>query len=238
MNSNEFAGNFIAEAEPKYVKRGFKEAGSISYSKRKQVKLRCLNPKCNKEFIVDYQNAKRIKQKCCSHACNKRLNEVFDGGNEKHPLYTRWLAMKQRCLNPNSESYKHYGARGITISEEFKDSFESYAKYLLSLPNCPKSFPSSYDVDRIDNDKGYKKGNLRWVSRSINNTNQRQKQRKYGSKYVGVNWSITNNAWFSRISYEGKHIFLGYFTTQEEALNARNSYIKASNLPHKIQQLK
>lgn len=238
MNSNEFAGNFIAEAEPKYVKRGFKKDGSISYTKRKQVKLRCLNPKCNKEFIADYQNAKRIKQKCCSHACNKRLNEVFDGGNERHPLYTRWLAMKQRCLNPNSESYKHYGARGITISEEFKDSFESYAKYLLSLPNCPQTFPSSLDVDRIDNNKGYERGNLRWISKSINNTNQRKKASKYLNKYTGINWSITNNAWISRITYKGEHIYLGYYKSPEEAVKARNQYILDKDLPHKIQQLK
>lgn len=238
MNSNEFAGNFIAEVEPIYVKRGIKKDGSISYAKRRQVKLRCLNPNCSKEFIVDYSNAKRIKQKCCSHSCNKRLNEVFEGGNEKHPLYTRWLAMKQRCLNPNSESYKNYGARGITIAGEFKDSFENYANYLMSLPDCPSSFPSNKDVDRIDNDKGYERGNLRWISKSINTLNQRMKTSKYASKYTGVNWSITNNAWLARITYEGKHTYLGYFDNQEAAVTARNEFIIAEGLPHKVQQLK
>lgn len=238
MNNNEFAGNFIAEAEPIYVKRGIKKDGSISYAKRRQVELRCLNPSCNKEFVVDYSNAKRTKQKCCSNACSKKLVEKFEGGNEKHPLYIRWLAMKQRCLNPNSNNYIHYGARGITIADEFKDSFENYVNYLMSLPNCPSSFPSNKDVDRIDNDKGYERGNLRWVSRSSNILNQRKKTSKYGSKYTGVNWSITNNAWSVRVTYEGKHTYLGYFDNQEDAVTARNDFIIANGLPHKVQQLK
>jgi len=238
MNNNEFANNFIAEVEPIYVKRGIKKDGSISYAKRRQIKLRCLNTSCNKEFVVDYSNAKRIKQKCCSKACSKKLVEKFEGGNEKHPLYTRWLAMKQRCLNPNSNNYIHYGARGITIADEFKDSFENYANYLMSLPNCPSSFPSTKEVDRIDNDKGYEKGNLRWVSKSDNSLNQRMKASKYASKYTGVNWSITNNAWLARVTYEGKHTYLGYFDNQEDAVTARNEFIIAKGLPHKVQQLK
>src|ERR1043166_2328510 len=29
--------------------------------------------------------------------------------------YTSWAAMKDRCSNPNSPSWKHYGGRGITV---------------------------------------------------------------------------------------------------------------------------
>lgn len=227
---NDFAGNFIEEVEPVIT---ISKSGNTA--KRRMVKLRCLNQQCSKEFITNLSNAKRTKQKCCCGSCYKQMIEHFSGGNENHPLYSRWLSMKQRCLNPTHNNYKNYGARGITIEQCFIDSFIEYAEYVSSLPNYPTSFPSKLDLDRIDNDKGYFKGNLRWVDKSINRINQRAKSNKYGSKYTGINWSITNNAWSSRIAYKGKKYHLGYFNTQEEAVKVRNQYILDNNLPHKIQ---
>lgn len=61
------------------------------------------------------------------------------------------------------------------------------------------------------------------------------KSNKYGSKYTGINWSITNNAWSCRLTYKGKTHHLGYFDTQEEAIKVRDQFILDNNLPHKIQ---
>ena len=45
-------------------------------------------------------------------------------------LYKIWDNMKQRCMNPNFPNYKHYGKRGITVCEEWKDflNFLSWAE--------------------------------------------------------------------------------------------------------------
>ena len=234
-NPQDFAGNFLEEAEPKYVPRNRqKKNGTVSLSKRRQVKLQCLH--CKQPFIMDLSNALRTKQRYCSGNCHKRSIEVFAGGNEQHPLYSRWLAMKQRVLNTTSISYHNYGGRGITIQSEFKDDFEYYVKYVMSLPNAPTKFPTTLQLDRINNDGNYEEGNLRWVSVNINRNNQRKKTSKYG-KYTGINWSITNNAWLARISHLGKTINLGYFNDEETALQARNQYIIDNNLPHKIQSI-
>ena len=44
-------------------------------------------------------------------------------------LYHRWIGMKQRCYNTNSDCYKHYGKRGIKICNEWKNSYKSFEEW-------------------------------------------------------------------------------------------------------------
>jgi hypothetical protein len=151
-------------------------------------------------------------------------------GNELHPLYSRWLSMTQRCRNPNHNSYKNWGGRGITISEEFKD-FTKYAAYIESLPN----YSDTGTVDRIDNMKGYESGNLRWTDASTQIANQRDSGKGF-NKYTGVNYSKTHNRWVARITFKGKTLLSSVHLTEQEALKARNSFIIANGLPHTVQK--
>ena len=153
-------------------------------------------------------------------------------GNELHPLYTRWLSTTQRCNNPNHVSYKNYGARGIKMAEEFK-SFESYKDYVSSLPGYN---PENASLDRIDNDKGYFPGNLRWVTHSHQTANQRFSG-KGKNKYTGINWSKVHQRWIARITFKGKSLYSKSFLIEHEALEARNQFIKDNNLPHIIQTI-
>jgi hypothetical protein len=73
---------------------------------------------------------------------------------------------KQRCHNPKSEKYKWYGARGISVCQEWKDDFTAFFEH---IGKCPKG----YELDRIDNNKGYEPGNVHWVSKSQNIMNRR-----------------------------------------------------------------
>lgn len=154
-------------------------------------------------------------------------------GNELHPLYSRWLSTTQRCNNPNHISYRNYGARGITLAADLT-SFEDYKTFVESLPNYD---PNSGSLDRIDNNKGYTKDNLRWVSSSVQLANQRCSG-KGANRFTGVNWSVTHQRWISRISYEGKVLMSKVCLTEEEALNVRNQYIRENSLPHTIQSFK
>lgn len=149
---------------------------------------------------------------------------------EEHPMYTRWLAITQRCTNPNCSNYPNYGARGITLAEDLR-AFEDFAAYVESLPNYgePKS-----TLDRIENGKGYERGNLRWVSQSIQLANQRFSG-KGSNKYTGVNWSKVHLRWVARVTLEGKQLLSKTFVTQQEAVEYRNQFIKDNNLPHTIQ---
>ena len=84
--------------------------------------------------------------------------------------YHTWAHIKQRCLNPKDKSYADYGARGITVCDTWKNSFEAF---LLDVGPAPER-SADISIDRIDNDKGYEPGNVRWATRSIQNKNRRK----------------------------------------------------------------
>jgi hypothetical protein len=82
--------------------------------------------------------------------------------------YRTWHAMKSRCLNPKNAWYHAYGRAGITIDERWISSF---VDFLRDVGLCPSD---RHSLDRIDNDKGYFKDNVRWATpeqQSNNRTN-------------------------------------------------------------------
>lgn len=151
-------------------------------------------------------------------------------GNELHPLYSRWLATTQRCTNPNHISYRNYGAIGICLGNDLR-SFEDYRDYVSGLPDYD---PKNSTLDRIKNELGYVKGNLRWVSQSTQVANQRHNGKGF-NRFIGVNWSVTHKRWIARVTFEGDTLMSRSFVTEREALEARNTFIQEHHLPHTIQ---
>jgi hypothetical protein len=78
--------------------------------------------------------------------------------------------MRDRCSNPKNQDYRRYGGRGITVCDEWKNSAASFLKYVEK--NLGKR-PSRYSLGRINNDKGYKPGNIRWESATSQAKNRR-----------------------------------------------------------------
>jgi hypothetical protein len=153
-------------------------------------------------------------------------------GNELHPLYTRWLSTTQRCRNPKHASYKNYGARGISMTEEFTN-FTTYCDYVTALSGYD---PVNASLDRINNDGNYEPGNLRWVTYSHQIANQRFSG-KGNNKYIGVSWSNFHKIWVARINFKGKTLMSSTFTSEIEALIARNVFIVNNKLPHTVQSI-
>lgn len=75
--------------------------------------------------------------------------------------------MRTRCTNPNHNSYKHYGGRGIRVCDEWAQSFQSFYAHV-----GPKPSPD-HTLDRIDNDRGYEPGNVRWATWKEQGENRR-----------------------------------------------------------------
>ena len=89
-----------------------------------------------------------------------------------HWLDRRITSQKQRCQNVKDANYENYGARGI----EFKfDSVVEAGLWVVETLGLPER---EMELDRIDNNGHYEKGNIRWATRGqqqINRRNDRQK---------------------------------------------------------------
>lgn len=78
-------------------------------------------------------------------------------GLSKTPTYGSWQAAKERCHNPNAEAFKYYGARGITMCDAWRNSFD---QFLADMGRRPEGCT----IDRIDQTKGYEPGNCQWAT--------------------------------------------------------------------------
>jgi hypothetical protein len=77
------------------------------------------------------------------------------------PTYQSWRAMKQRCADPNKSNYRYYGGRGITVCDRWLNDFNAFLADM-----GPR--PEGMQLYRIDNDRDYEPGNVRWGTRSEN----------------------------------------------------------------------
>lgn len=80
--------------------------------------------------------------------------------------YRAWANAKARCYNINDRNYKYYGERGIKMHPDWLDSFSAFMQHIGRKPS------PELTLDRIDNNKGYEPGNVRWIDRKTQQSNR------------------------------------------------------------------
>ena len=126
-----------------------------------------------------------------------------------HESYTRWNRMKDRCYNKNCKAFERYGGRGIVMCKEWKNSSRTFLEYLDEhLGPCPEGC----SLDRVDNDKGYIPGNLRWASAKEQAANRRPPPQG-----KGYTFNKRDRKWLGQWSINGQVTYYGVFKTEEEA---------------------
>lgn len=90
----------------------------------------------------------------------------------KERLYGIYYGMKDRCCNPNYLASYNYSGRGITVCDEWKESYPTFRKWALE-----NGYSDGLTLDRRDNDGNYEPSNCRWVDMKVQSNNTRKNVR-------------------------------------------------------------
>ena len=151
------------EKETHLVGKRFGKLTVVDYL-RKENGRKIWKCECECGNIVEL-STKRLQGGTKSCGCLKgKIGAKSKGGR----IYRILSGMKTRCYDQNSDAYKNYGGRGITICDEWIQDFWSFYNWALE-----NGYKDGLTIDRIDNDKGYAPWNCRWATKAEQNRNKR-----------------------------------------------------------------
>lgn len=125
----------------------------VSSGQRKRYALvRC---DCGTIKEVRYTHLKQGRTLTCG--CEKPGGRTH--GQTGTRLYDIWSCMKQRCYYKKSKAYPYYGAKGITICDDWLSDFQPF--YQWSMDN---GYTDELTIDRKNNAPVYSPETCEWVT--------------------------------------------------------------------------
>lgn len=162
--------------------------------------------KCGNEKIIET----RALRSGATVSCGCYNREVNLEKNTKHghakrgkigPTYRAWVAIRQRCTNPNDQYWHAYGSRGIKMCKRWVNSYPNFLKDMGERPS------KKHSIDRIDNNKSYSHSNCRWATAKEqgNNTRRNVFITIDGIKKTRKQWCDIYNIDESTVAWRIKH---------------------------------
>lgn len=138
-------------------------------SKRKRAQWKCRCDCGNIVLVVSDSFRSGNTRSCGCYA-----NEMRVIANTKHGycgtrLYRIWKGMVARCRNEGSTDFKWYGAKGVSVCNEWL-SFDAFRDWALS-----NGYAENLTLDRVNVYGNYEPSNCRWATVSEQNANRRRK---------------------------------------------------------------
>jgi hypothetical protein len=110
---------------------------------------------------------RRPPQTCGCGKKNIDPMAALSHGKSGSKEYHTWQQIRQRCYNPKNPLYGWYGGRGITVSKEWVESFETFYADMGDAPSA------EHTIERVDNSLGYGKDNCKWATMKEQAQNRR-----------------------------------------------------------------
>lgn len=119
---------------------------------------------CGVKTLVAKCDKDRMCRQC---ALKARATHGLSSRKSPRPLYRVLKSAISRCTHPRSKDYKWYGARGISVCEEWTKDPGSFVRWALA-----SGYGDGMELDRKDNDGNYTPENCRFISHAENCRNK------------------------------------------------------------------
>ena len=123
----------------------------------------CECPHCKRQIeLGSWELTSETRTSC---GCDKTHH-----GLSKHPLMRIWMDILVRCgvyKCKDEKTYARYGGRGITICDEWRDSFQAFYDWCMA-----NGWKPGLQIDRKDNSNGYSPDNCHFVTAKENTRNR------------------------------------------------------------------
>ena len=125
---------------------------------------------CGKQVTAAWSNLARGDKKSCGCLAAERVQAHKNNPSVRHhELFQTWRTMIRRCHSPTYAKYPAYGAKGISVCDAWRKSFQQFLQDVGDRPS------PEYSLDRIDNAGNYEPSNVRWATSLEQQTNRAQR---------------------------------------------------------------
>jgi len=131
--------------------------------------------------------------------------------------------MVQRCTNKNRKDYEDYGGRGIRIYFDWVGP-GGFQQFLADVGERPSK---QYSLDRIDPDGHYEPDNVRWATKSQQNSN------KSGFIIEFNNERLTVYEWADRLGMHPGALRKRFSRLAKAGLSREEVLLRALTTPNK-----
>lgn len=144
----------------------------------KEVHVRCT---CGAPaYVVDAHNLRKGASSRCAPCGRKQTKKVIKGWykyesivpdvGHRRRFCNRIAAANNRCYSPHDAGFPNYGGRGITVHAPWREDRSLFLAHLITLEGWDNPV---LEMDRIDVNRGYEPGNLRFITKRENILNKR-----------------------------------------------------------------